>query len=181
MIDEFNKMMDEEDVNKFIDKSSCPINYPKIDINFKSFKDSLYKCLKFSRKISEDSFNEYYSTYKRHQYSLKLEWITKNGYESVSDWAYEFFQEFKIEETGIQLRPKKTNNGWILFEEDFHYTHPPVLKNVTICIEEQDWEFVIARMEDDLSWTLSYTAGELKINLGRIYWKDNLNLSIKEL
>jgi hypothetical protein len=78
-----------------------PDDYPKIDIDFKTFCDQLRASYfgNMFKNASAEQLNEEYAIYKRCQYNMQLEHVLKNGYDSVEKWSNWYYVEWsKMEE-----------------------------------------------------------------------------------
>lgn len=82
-----------------------PEGYPKFNITFKIFCEQLKACFTIDT-FKNNELNDYYIAYKEAGYRSNIDWVLKNGYESVPDFCRWFFQDWNVPETGTELKPE---------------------------------------------------------------------------
>jgi hypothetical protein len=87
-------------------------DYPPISITFDKFVEQMNNCLTTPFKNIE-KLNQYYMLYKEAQYNITLNWILTHGYDTVEEWAEEFFKEwdFDAHSTILKSRFKSKYNN----------------------------------------------------------------------
>ena len=129
-----------------------PEGYPKIDITFDSFCKQLVNL--FTKNVfNKEEFNDFYITYKEHQYKSNLDWIKEFGYESVKDWAKVFFQEWNLKEHRTMLKCFVPKLGkWFLSDDIKPEPHTACL----VYIPLQDDLICVATWEKRNEWVEIY-------------------------
>lgn len=80
-----------------------PTGYPPIKINFDGFKKILNTSM-VNPFDDEEELNYLYMCYKQRQYSLRLEYVRKSGYETVFHWAQFFFMDWTMDNNENALK-----------------------------------------------------------------------------
>lgn len=129
-----------------------PENYPVIKIDFNSFCKQIIKC--FTNDVfNKNELNDFYITYKEHQYKSNIDWIKENGYESVKDWAKTFFQEWNHNEHRTMLKCFVPKLGkWFITDEIKPEAHVAVL----VYIPLQDDLICVATWQKRNEWMAIY-------------------------
>lgn len=133
-----------------------PKDYPPIKIDFSQFCKELISC--FTKNVFDKTeLNDFYITYKEHQYKSSLKWVNENGYESVKEWAKTFFQEWNNNEHRTMLKCFAPKLGkWFNSDEIKPEAHTLVL----IFVPEQDDSIFTGTWEKREEW-VEYYGGTL--------------------
>lgn len=135
-----------------------PEGYPKINITFDSFCNQLIKCFT-DNVFNKNELNDFYITYKEHQYKSNLDWVKEVGYESVRDWAKVFFQQWNKSEHRTMLKFFVPKLGkWFLSDDIKPESHLPVLVFVPL----QDDLICIATWQKRNEWMEIYSGDLIK-------------------